>query len=140
MQKNLFKADYFPPYCSGSAYVVTIEAAVAMYEASLRVPFFWVDDVWTTGLVPPKAGVALTDFNSLYVFGGGRDWTERFYMFNDKKTFNFYIFGHFPERTDAIYALWHSTLVNSGLQVMDQLPQWTWYEPNTYFPHDTYSF
>lgn len=64
-----FKSDYFPTYCSGSAFVLTVDVAAAMFEASLRTQFFWVDDFYVTGLLAKKAGVVHENFNSVYSLG-----------------------------------------------------------------------
>jgi hypothetical protein len=45
------KADFYPVYCSGSAFVMTTDVVVSMHEASYAVPFFWVDDFYVTGLL-----------------------------------------------------------------------------------------
>lgn len=64
-----FEPDYFPTYCSGSAFILTVDVAGAMYNASLETPFFWVDDFYVTGLLAKKVGVVHEDFNSVYSLG-----------------------------------------------------------------------
>lgn len=42
---------YFPQYCAGMGFVMSQEVVVDLYEASQTTPFFWIDDVYVTGLV-----------------------------------------------------------------------------------------
>jgi len=39
----------YPDYCAGLAYIQTGDVALALYRMSLRVSFFWIDDVYVTG-------------------------------------------------------------------------------------------
>ena len=67
-----FKDSYYPTYCSGSAFVLSPDLAIALHEISYRVPFFWVDDFYITGLLPLKLGnVKHIQFMSTYVLNGG---------------------------------------------------------------------
>ena len=49
--KEDFAPDHYPTYCSGSAFLMSIDAAISMHKASYDVPFFWVDDFYLTGLL-----------------------------------------------------------------------------------------
>lgn len=62
-----FRADVFPTYCSGSAFIMTPDVASAMFNASFQVPFFWVDDFYVTGLLAREVGVTHQNFNSVYM-------------------------------------------------------------------------
>ncbi|XP_030331330.1 beta-1,3-galactosyltransferase 4 [Strigops habroptila] len=53
----LYPAGRFPPYCSGTAYVLSREAALAVLAAAPHVPFVAPEDVWV-GLCARRAGVA----------------------------------------------------------------------------------
>jgi hypothetical protein len=44
----------FPRYCSGSAYAFSIDIAADMYRAAMGTRFFFIDDVYTMGLLPLK--------------------------------------------------------------------------------------
>jgi hypothetical protein len=44
----------YPQYCSGTAYVISVDLTGDLYHAALRTRFFFIDDVYTTGLVPLK--------------------------------------------------------------------------------------
>ncbi|BFZ22572.1 hypothetical protein BsWGS_25611 [Bradybaena similaris] len=54
----------YPNYVSGTAYAMTGITAAILYQASLRVPIFWLEDVYITGICTKKASVQV--FNSNY--------------------------------------------------------------------------
>lgn len=85
-----FKEDYFPTYCSGSAYIFTADVAVDMYNVSSQIPFFWVDDFYITGLLAQKVGVKHEKFNSVYSLGPSL-FLEKFTEENKWRTL---VFGH----------------------------------------------
>ncbi|CAL8117808.1 unnamed protein product [Orchesella dallaii] len=41
--------DYYPDYCSGWAYGITVNMMKKLYSVIPKVDFFWVDDVYATG-------------------------------------------------------------------------------------------
>ena len=47
---------YYPQFCSGHAYFMTGDIVPELYEASKTTRFFWVDDVYVTGLLAAKVG------------------------------------------------------------------------------------
>ena len=49
--KEEMSDDVYPVYCSGMGYVMTSDVAIAMYNVSFHVKFFWVDDVYISGLL-----------------------------------------------------------------------------------------
>ena len=44
----------FPQYCSGIALTMSRDIMSEMYRAAVKTPFFWIDDVFLTGLVAGK--------------------------------------------------------------------------------------
>ena len=44
--------NHYPPFCSGSAHVMSTDVVVALYKHSFAVGFYWPDDVFITGLLP----------------------------------------------------------------------------------------
>ena len=68
--KNQFKDEYYPAYCAGSAFSMSMDVALSLYKASYHVPFMWVDDFYITGLLPLKVGIKLTQFKHTYVENG----------------------------------------------------------------------
>ena len=42
---------HFPQYCAGLAFALSRELVSALYSVSLSTPYFWIDDVYITGLL-----------------------------------------------------------------------------------------
>ena len=61
--RSAFKENVFPRYCSGTAYAMTMSAAVAIHRISESVPFFWLEDVYITGLCTRKAKIQVINDN-----------------------------------------------------------------------------
>jgi hypothetical protein len=61
------------------------------YNASLYVPFFWVDDYYITGAVASAANVTYAQFGSLYTIVEQLAHTR----FMSSKSFYTIMFGHF---------------------------------------------
>jgi beta-1,3-galactosyltransferase 1 len=62
-----FPDEYFPPYCSGSVFIMSIDAVQKLFWASLRTTFFWVDDFYLTGLLVQKVGIEHKRLNDNYM-------------------------------------------------------------------------
>jgi len=45
---------HFPQYCASVAFALSRELVSALYTASLLTPYFWIDDVYITGLLMPE--------------------------------------------------------------------------------------
>ncbi|KAK3102181.1 hypothetical protein FSP39_009415 [Pinctada imbricata] len=100
--KDDFGLDYFPPYCSGSAFILSADVIRRMYEASFDTPFFWVDDYYITGALAKKINVVQKRLNDMYMLNG-RLAPERF-----KNDTNFKLaFFHVP-KLNTIYRMWTS--------------------------------
>lgn len=61
-----FPGDYFPPYCSGSAFLLSGDMAQRMFEASLTSKFFWVDDYYITGALIKALDIKHRRLNQAY--------------------------------------------------------------------------
>lgn len=46
-----YPLDYFPPYEPGSAYIMTTDLALPMFNLSHYVPYIFIDDVYVTGIL-----------------------------------------------------------------------------------------
>ncbi|KAK3729461.1 hypothetical protein RRG08_010117 [Elysia crispata] len=57
--RRLYRGRHYPSYLSGTAYAMSVSAAVRLYEASMRLPFFWMEDIFITGLCARAADVKL---------------------------------------------------------------------------------
>lgn len=101
VDESEYKDDYYPTYCSGSAFTMSTDVAVAMHKISYDVPFFWVDDFYITGLLPKKLGnIKHKQFMSTYVLDG-RKLQEKF---TGPQWFT-YIFSHVHD-LNAIQSVW----------------------------------
>lgn len=60
----------YPDYCSGSAYLVKAEDAAKIYSVSNKTNFFWIDDVFVTGILREKYDLLANNENktSLQIF------------------------------------------------------------------------
>ena len=53
----------YPLYCGGWAYVTTVPTVRSVLEWSHDLPYFWIDDLHVTGVIPDSmGGVALYDW------------------------------------------------------------------------------
>ena len=109
----------YPTYCSGSAFLMSTDVALAMHRASYDVPFFWVDDFYVTGLLPLKLGPAVvrhTQFISAYVLDGrqlqakftGPQWYQ-------------YVFSH-VHNLNAIQSVWKTVVRLARGDVQPTIP------------------
>ncbi|CAF0833343.1 unnamed protein product [Adineta ricciae] len=106
LSKEDFPFDKFPPYCSGSAYILTGDMAAKMYNASLYIPFFWVDDYYITGAVASAANVTYAQLGSLYTIPEQLAHTR----FMSAKSFYTIMFGHFPNSLNSMREIWRRIL------------------------------
>lgn len=60
----------YPPYCVGFAHIVAPAAARRVTIAARDTPFFWIDDVFVTGILRQRANVALVEFDAAAGFRG----------------------------------------------------------------------
>lgn len=64
------KEDYpmtrYPPFLSGWAYLATMEAARRLVTHSESSPFFWIDDIYVTGLLADLSGIGRVDLRPRY--------------------------------------------------------------------------
>ena len=90
LSRSEFHDDYFPTYCSGSAYVMSSDVVTRMYNVSLQTPFFWVDDFYITGLLAHKLNIEHHKFNSVYILGP----SVFFQKFTEGNKWRTLVFGH----------------------------------------------
>lgn len=96
-----FADDYFPPYCSGSVFIMSIDVAQRLYLESLRTMFFWVDDFYLTGLLVKKIGIEHKRLNENYMLNARAAMDK---LKNDKK--HELKFFHVHKLTH-IYRMWN---------------------------------
>ncbi|XP_052093439.1 beta-1,3-galactosyltransferase 1-like isoform X1 [Mytilus californianus] len=55
--KNTFPEVYYPPYLSGTSYVISISVLSELYNATKSSKYFWLEDVFITGVCAKAAGI-----------------------------------------------------------------------------------
>ncbi|XP_046573975.1 beta-1,3-galactosyltransferase 5-like [Haliotis rubra] len=58
----------FPNYCEGFGYIMSPDVARTLYKASEDARFFWVDDVYVTGILTLKVGLTLSNLIDGYSY------------------------------------------------------------------------
>ncbi|ELU11599.1 hypothetical protein CAPTEDRAFT_181503 [Capitella teleta] len=102
ISKAEWPEDHYPTYCSGSAFTMSTDVAIALHNVSYQVPFFWVDDFYITGLLPLKLGtVKHKQFMSTYVLNG-KQLEEKF----TGPQWYTYIFSH-VHNLNSIQSVWN---------------------------------
>ena len=104
-----FRDNYFPPYCSGSAFVMTPDTVDVMYRESLKTPFFWVDDFYITGMLAQRLKLRHRRFNTVYVLIPNL-FVERFTGHNWWSL----VFGH-VHNMNHMYIVWQRILTDRGI-------------------------
>jgi len=63
---------HFPQYCAGLAFALSRELVTALHATSLSTPYFWIDDVYITGLLTKKLrGIHYVDLISNFTLTEG---------------------------------------------------------------------
>jgi beta-1,3-galactosyltransferase 1 len=104
--KSEFADEFFPTYCSGSAYMFSGDVIPKMYNASFDTPFFWVDDFYITGLLASKVNATYVRFNSVYSLAPST-FLEKFTEENKWRTLTF---GH-VHNLNWWFDVWNKVLV-----------------------------
>ena len=66
VSKAEFSPREYPDFLSGWAWVTGSRAASRIVSASTKVPFFWIDDLWVTGILAAKSDVQIKSLNTFY--------------------------------------------------------------------------
>ncbi|XP_033745399.1 beta-1,3-galactosyltransferase 1-like [Pecten maximus] len=98
--KEDFEPNYFPPYCSGSAFILSIDVIKKMSAVAKYVPFFWVDDYYVTGMLAKRVGVTQKRLNEAYILNG-KVVVDRFKNDTNKKLLFFHV-----GKLNTIYSMW----------------------------------
>ena len=56
--------ERYPDYCEGFAYIVTSDVVQKLYAASLHTKYYWIDDVYVTGILANKTRIIPRQFHS----------------------------------------------------------------------------
>ena len=63
--KEEYPEEEFPPYCPGLGLTITGDVIPKLYNQSLYEPFFWVDDIYLTGLLTRALDITLEPLGGL---------------------------------------------------------------------------
>lgn len=72
VSREEYADDYYPPYCPGLALLMTGDIVAQLYNQSLYEPYFWVDDVYFTGLLAKTLNVTFEQLASTVHFGSSQ--------------------------------------------------------------------
>uniref|UniRef100_A0A914VJM7 Hexosyltransferase n=2 Tax=Plectus sambesii TaxID=2011161 RepID=A0A914VJM7_9BILA len=108
VSKEEYANDTFPPYCSGSAYIITRDLIRPMYEQSFKIKFMWVDDWYITGALIEALHVEHTSIASLYVLAAAE--------IRERLVDGYALFGHVGSMNQRA-ALWKDVLKQKGMEV-----------------------
>lgn len=56
---SLYAPDVYPTYASGAAYVISGDGVRPLLRAAARMPLFWIEDIFVTGMLARDAGLQL---------------------------------------------------------------------------------
>ncbi|KAL4236555.1 hypothetical protein ACF0H5_004940 [Mactra antiquata] len=107
VDSNLFKGESrYPDFCQGFIVVISNDIIPELYEASLAIDFFWIDDVFLYGLVPQKLkSIKYTSFNYGKDVIWGVDEPIKCYQ-NEKGDCPYYAIMPWKNIPDMITKLW----------------------------------
>ena len=97
---SVWNASMYPRYCSGMAFVMSTDLAVDLHRVSYGVPFFWIDDVYVTGLLTRGLDVEWVQLMAVY----WRD-TSRFEELFTGQLWYRYVFAHVGDM-QALRRVW----------------------------------
>ena len=97
--ETAFSGKTYPDFLSGWAWMTSPRTAERLVRASKEVPFFWVDDVWITGMLARQAGgILLQSLNAFYTL-----YVEHIdCCVNDSQRLCDFMVGPSMERTDLV--------------------------------------
>jgi Galactosyltransferase len=125
-RRELRGRTHFPQYCAGIGYVVSRGLVPMLYNASLSTPFFWIDDVYVTGLLAKKLPVSPTFVDVLEHFSAHDDVAVQ--QYNDRAKRVTYWYVHAKDENNY-WTLWRSLMkrLNETQRTMinaDVLERW----------------
>ncbi|XP_023235638.1 beta-1,3-galactosyltransferase 5-like [Centruroides sculpturatus] len=112
-----YRNQKYPPYCSGWAIVTSPDVVFRLYIESFRVPYFWVDDVYVSGILAQKLNIHHIDLTYKLAITNQKitQWLE------DDKLSLPSLFGYPDMDISTINALWKKTLhyyMNKDKQIL----------------------
>ncbi|VDP00871.1 unnamed protein product [Soboliphyme baturini] len=102
VSKEEFEPNWFPEYCSGPSYLLSVDVIWTLYNAAMHSKYFWIEDVYITGILASQTGVSLQTISSV-AFG----------ICPAAEYYNFIKHGlwcHLSFRPQILYPLWRNLL------------------------------
>lgn len=66
VKREEYSATTYPLFLSGWFYITTPKVSQSIYHLSQKVPYFWIDDVYVTGILADKLNIKHIDLNELF--------------------------------------------------------------------------
>ena len=109
---------HFPQYCAGLAFVMSREIVPELYAASRRTPFFWIDDVYISGMLVPKVGnVQYVDLLKHFTLKEAQANEE----YSKPPPHKITIFLAHVKKKEIFYKMWNATLHRLSSEEVAQL-------------------
>ena len=80
--KEEYPYNLYPPYCPGLGLIMTGDIIPKLYNQSLYEPYFWVDDVYFTGLLAQSLKIKHISLTGLVDFRTTNMFSEQSYFAN----------------------------------------------------------
>ena len=111
MSESEVPGVYFPPYCSGSALILTPEVARrGDLEFARNQTHFWIDDAFFTGILAKRTDVGHVKLNDRYSLQSG-EWERQ--MLEESRMFA-HVSGSVRVRHETRRSLWDGILKRWG--------------------------
>ena len=72
-----FADTKYPIYCSGTAWIYSMDLVTELFRVAEYTRFFWVDDLWVTGFLIKRLNLRPKKLNSLYLLNA-KSFIEKF--------------------------------------------------------------
>ena len=106
ISKDEFEPDIYGKYCSGSAFLLTNDLPPLMYNSSLHIKFFWVDDYYISGMLATSVNATYFKLNQIYIVSD--NIVEKTF----KPSWDYTVFFHIQNQTNTMHKFWKHILAN----------------------------
>ncbi|KAF6036998.1 hypothetical protein EB796_004697 [Bugula neritina] len=101
---NEYNKTIYPPFCPGYAFVMTADIVPKLYQASFYEKFFWIDDIYLTGLLAQTIKVKHETLKST-VFIKSEKKVKKKKIWQNNCRWIFYRFGYRHTSVDIWYMI-----------------------------------
>lgn len=114
-----YAPDKYPHYCSGFFLLMTADVIRPLYNASFHNKFFWIDDVWMTGILREKTNVTI-DSRRDVIFQQGDFMNNLMSIKGSSETYA----AHLDKSIDRMTLIWnHLTSIHLRSNRLDDIQQ-----------------